>query len=119
VSTFIPRFLRRPTLTRPFTFSLCKLGTQGHIEDIAIKADQQGKKFGVKLLQALDYVAENVGCYKVCGWSIVLGLLTDIYLQTILDCSPPNEGFYVKCGYEKAGSEMHHYYSEEALKNGV
>jgi hypothetical protein len=47
-------------------FSLCKLGTQGHIEDIAIKAEQQGKKFGVKLLQALDYVAEKVGCYKVC-----------------------------------------------------
>jgi hypothetical protein len=46
-------------------FSLCKLGTQGHIEDIAIKAEQQGKKFGVKLLQALDYVAEQVGCYKV------------------------------------------------------
>jgi N-acetylglutamate synthase-like GNAT family acetyltransferase len=78
VSTFIRRFLRRSTLTRPFTFSLCKLGTQGHIEDIAIKADQQGKKFGVKLLQALDYIAENVGCYKVCDWSIVLGLFTDV-----------------------------------------
>jgi len=56
----------------------------------------------VKLLQALDYVAENVGCYK-----------------TILDCSPNNTGFYEKCGYEQAGCEMHHYYDSEAEKNGV
>jgi glucosamine-phosphate N-acetyltransferase len=42
-----------------------------------------------------------------------------VILQTILDCSPPNEAFYVKCGYEKAGSEMHHYYDEEAVKHGV
>jgi glucosamine-phosphate N-acetyltransferase len=41
------------------------LGTQGHIEDVAIAANQQGKKFGVKLLHALDSVAEQVGCYKV------------------------------------------------------
>lgn len=44
--------------------SLYKLGTQGHIEDIAIKADQQGKKLGLRLIEALDYVAEKVGCYK-------------------------------------------------------
>jgi glucosamine-phosphate N-acetyltransferase len=41
------------------------LGTQGHIEDIAIKKEAQGKKFGVRLLEALDFVAEKVGCYKV------------------------------------------------------
>jgi len=81
---------------------LFKLGTQGHIEDIAISATQQGKRFGVKLLNALDSIAEQVGCYK-----------------TILDCSPKNEPFYIKCGYQKAGSEMHHYYSKEALENGV
>jgi glucosamine-phosphate N-acetyltransferase len=39
--------------------------------------------------------------------------------KTILDCSPENEGFYIKCKYEKAGSEMHHYYSQEALDHGV
>jgi glucosamine-phosphate N-acetyltransferase len=41
----------------------------------------------------LDYLAQNVGCYK-----------------TILDCSEANEGFYVKCGYKRAGLEMGRYY---------
>ena len=31
-------------------------------------------------------------------------------LQAILDCSEANEGFYVKCGYKRAGLEMAHYY---------
>lgn len=61
----------------------------GHIEDIAVAKDQQGKKLGLRIIQALDYVAENVGCYK-----------------TILDCSEANEGFYVKCGFKRAGLEM-------------
>lgn len=55
--------------------------------------DQQGKKLGLRIIQALDYVAEHTGCYK-----------------TILDCSEANEGFYVKCGFKRAGLEMSHYY---------
>lgn len=69
------------------------LGLVGHIEDIAVAKDQQGKKLGLRIIQALDYVAEKVGCYK-----------------TILDCSEANEGFYVKCGFKRAGLEMAHYY---------
>jgi glucosamine-phosphate N-acetyltransferase len=46
------------------------LGLVGHIEDIAVAKDQQGKKLGLKIIQALDYVAENVGCYKVCYLSL-------------------------------------------------
>ncbi|KAK4991262.1 Glucosamine-phosphate N-acetyltransferase-like protein [Elasticomyces elasticus] len=69
------------------------LGLVGHIEDIAVTKDQQGKKLGLRIIQALDYVAEQVGCYK-----------------TILDCSEANEGFYVKCGFKRAGLEMAHYY---------
>lgn len=42
------------------------LGLVGHIEDIAVAKDQQGKKLGLRIIQALDYVAEKVGCYKVC-----------------------------------------------------
>lgn len=30
--------------------------------------------------------------------------------QSILDCSEANEGFYVKCGFKRAGLEMAHYY---------
>ena len=32
------------------------------------------------------------------------------HIQTILDCSEANEGFYVKCGFKRAGLEMAHYY---------
>ncbi|OQE17958.1 hypothetical protein PENSTE_c019G06840 [Penicillium steckii] len=69
------------------------LGLVGHIEDIAVEKGQQGKKLGLRIIQALDYVAAQVGCYK-----------------SILDCSEVNEGFYIKCGFKRAGLEMAHYY---------
>ncbi|KAL8978833.1 MAG: hypothetical protein Q9205_005685 [Flavoplaca limonia] len=76
--------------------SIHNLGLVGHIEDIAVAKDQQGKKLGLRIIQALDELAEKVGCYK-----------------TILDCSETNEGFYVKCGYKRAGLEMAHYYGKK------
>ena len=42
------------------------LGIVGHIEDIAVSKDQQGKKLGLRIINALDYIAAEVGCYKVC-----------------------------------------------------
>ncbi|KAI5296570.1 Glucosamine-phosphate N-acetyltransferase-like protein [Ascosphaera acerosa] len=69
------------------------LGAVGHIEDIAVDTHQQGKKLGLRLIQALTFIAQKAGCYK-----------------TILDCSEHNEGFYLKCGYKRAGLEMAHYY---------
>jgi glucosamine-phosphate N-acetyltransferase len=74
-------------------YSIHNLGIVGHIEDIAVAKDQQGKKLGLKIIQALDFIAEKTGCYK-----------------SILDCSEANEGFYVKCGFKRAGLEMAHYY---------
>jgi hypothetical protein len=50
---------------------------------------------------------------------IVLVDTANDIVKTILDCSPKNEPFYIKCRYKKAGSEMHHYYSQEALDHGV
>jgi glucosamine-phosphate N-acetyltransferase len=47
------------------------LGLVGHIEDIAVAKDQQGKKLGLRLIQALDYVAERVGCYKVSSMELI------------------------------------------------
>lgn len=82
-------------LTRALPISIHNLGLVGHIEDIAVAKDQQGKKLGLRLIQALDYIAEKVGCYK-----------------TILDCSEANEGFYIKCGFKRAGLEMAHYYKK-------
>ncbi|TAQ84358.1 hypothetical protein B7494_g7311 [Chlorociboria aeruginascens] len=78
------------------------LGIVGHIEDIAVDKDQQGKKLGLKIIQALDFIAEKVGCYK-----------------TILDCSEANEGFYVKCGFKRAGLEMAHYYDKPKSNGSV
>ncbi|KKF95930.1 Glucosamine 6-phosphate N-acetyltransferase [Ceratocystis fimbriata CBS 114723] len=72
------------------------LGLVGHIEDIAVAKDQQGKKLGLRIIQALDFVAAKVGCYK-----------------SILDCSEANEGFYIKCGFRRAGLEMAHYYEDK------
>ncbi|EEH43300.1 glucosamine 6-phosphate N-acetyltransferase [Paracoccidioides brasiliensis Pb18] len=70
------------------------LGLVGHVEDIAVESGQQGKKLGLRIIQALDSVAQKVGCYK-----------------SILDCSEANEGFYLKCGFKRAGLEMAHYYN--------
>ncbi|KAI9289964.1 acyl-CoA N-acyltransferase [Umbelopsis sp. AD052] len=64
-------------------------GLVGHIEDIAVDANQQGKKFGIKIIEALKYIGENTGCYKV-----------------ILDCSEKNIPFYEKCGFSHKEYEM-------------
>ena len=45
--------------------SLRNLGKQGHIKDVAIAAAQQKKGFGIKLIQALDLISKELGCYKV------------------------------------------------------
>ena len=50
--------------------SIHNLGMVGHIEDIAVAKDQQGKKLGLRIIQALDGVAEAVGCYKVSSFSV-------------------------------------------------
>ncbi|ODA80464.1 hypothetical protein RJ55_03422 [Drechmeria coniospora] len=76
------------------------LGAVGHIEDIAVSKSEQGKKLGLRLIQALDAVAERVGCYK-----------------SILDCSEANEGFYLKCGFRRAGLQMAHYYEADKAKS--
>ena len=53
------------TTTLPPANSIHDLGRVGHIEDIAVAKDQQGKKLGLRMIQALDYLAEKAGCYKV------------------------------------------------------
>jgi len=68
------------------------LGKVGHIEDIAVGKDMQGKKLGLRIIQALVGVSEQVGCYK-----------------TILNCSDENIPFYQKCGFEKKENEMAKY----------
>lgn len=51
------------------------LGMVGHIEDIAVEKNQQGKKLGLRIIQALDFVAAHVGCYKVCVFLSLTSIL--------------------------------------------
>lgn len=69
--------------------SLRNLGAVGHIEDITVQSSEQGKKLGLRIIQTLDHIAQQVGCYKC-----------------ILDCSEKNQPFYEKCGYKLAGVQM-------------
>jgi glucosamine-phosphate N-acetyltransferase len=48
-------------------------GLIGHIEDIAVSKSMQGRKLGLRLINALDAISAAMGCYKV-----------------ILDCSKDN-----------------------------
>ncbi|KAA8900009.1 glucosamine 6-phosphate N-acetyltransferase, partial [Sphaerosporella brunnea] len=68
---------------------LRNLGSVGHVEDISVAKEQQGKRLGWVIIQALDAIAEAQGCYKA-----------------FLDCSEANRGFYEKCGYSLAGVQM-------------
>ncbi|KAL1860737.1 hypothetical protein VTK73DRAFT_7196 [Phialemonium thermophilum] len=71
-------------------------GQIGHIEEIAISEDYQGRGLGRHLLAALDVLArDGLGCYK-----------------NILDCGPRSQAFYTKCGYVAAGTEMVQYFDK-------
>ncbi|KAG1079747.1 hypothetical protein G6F42_023630 [Rhizopus arrhizus] len=59
-----------------------KNGLVGHIEDIAVNSNQQGKKLGLRIIQALKFIGAQRGCYKV-----------------ILDCSE-------KCGFKQKEFDM-------------
>lgn len=64
-------------------------GSVGHIEDIAVASNQQGKKLGLRLIHALTDIGKVQGAYKI-----------------ILDCSDSNSAFYEKCGYAKSAVQM-------------
>ncbi|KAK6844423.1 hypothetical protein PG995_014533 [Apiospora arundinis] len=70
-------------------------GKCGHIEEISIAKEHQGKGLGLKMVRALNALAAAVGCYK-----------------TILNCGERTEQFYVKCGYHNSGIEMSKYFEE-------
>ncbi|KAF8898045.1 glucosamine 6-phosphate N-acetyltransferase [Gymnopilus junonius] len=74
------------------------LGTVGHIEDIAVDKSMQGRKLGLRIINALTGISERMGCYK-----------------TILNCSDANVPFYQKCGFEKKENEMARYHSVGSL----
>ena len=56
------------------------LGRVGHIEDIAVDKSMQGRKLGLRVIQALTGISEVTGCYK-----------------TILNCSDENIRESIRC----------------------
>jgi glucosamine-phosphate N-acetyltransferase len=64
----------------------------GHIEDIAVDSKHQGKKLGLRVIEALKFIGQETGCYKV-----------------ILDCASKNVPFYEKCGFSPKENQMAWY----------
>ena len=58
-------------------------GLVGHIEDVVVEKNFQGKGIGQKIVQYLLEIAKNRGCYK-----------------TILDCKDDVKTFYEKIGFK-------------------
>lgn len=64
-------------------------GKVGHIEDVVVKKEYQGKGVGKKIINALLKHAKKKGCYK-----------------TILDCSDELIPFYKNIGFKRHSNSM-------------
>ena len=64
-------------------------GLVGHIEDVVVRKDYEGRGIGMKLVISLLDVAKQRKCYK-----------------TILNCEDNLKQFYEKIGFRKATNEM-------------
>ena len=64
-------------------------GKVGHIEDVVVRKEFQGKGVGRKIVVALLKYAQKQGCYK-----------------TILDCTDELIPFYEKMGFKRHSNSM-------------
>lgn len=64
-------------------------GKVGHIEDVAVRKEFQGKGIGQRIVNALIEYAAKQGCYK-----------------TILDCTDDLIPFYEKIGFKRHANSM-------------
>ena len=64
-------------------------GLVGHIEDVVVDSNFQGRGVGEMIMRHLLEIAEERGCYK-----------------TILDCTDDVRPFYEKLGFRRNASEM-------------
>ena len=64
-------------------------GKVGHIEDVAVAKEFQGKGIGQKIVKAMLDYAQKQGCYK-----------------TILDCADDLIPFYERIGFKKYSNSM-------------
>jgi len=64
-------------------------GLVGHIEDVVVRKDYEGKGVGIKLIRSLLAYAKEKNCYK-----------------TILDCKDDVKPFYEKIGFHEESNCM-------------
>ncbi len=64
-------------------------GLVGHIEDVVVRKDYEGKGVGMKLIRSLLACAKEKNCYK-----------------TILDCKDDVKAFYEKIGFHEESNGM-------------
>jgi len=64
-------------------------GLVGHIEDVVVSKEHEGKGIGFKIMQAALEYAKNQGCYK-----------------TILDCDDKVRPFYEGLGFKRHSNCM-------------
>lgn len=64
-------------------------GIVGHIEDVAVSKEFQGKRVGEKIIKHVLEIAKANGCYK-----------------TILDCTDEVQGFYEKLKFKHNANEL-------------
>ena len=64
-------------------------GLVGHIEDVVVRKDCEGKGIGVKLVMSMLERAKEKNCYK-----------------TILDCKDDVKQFYEKIGFKRESNGM-------------
>ena len=64
-------------------------GLVGHIEDVVVRKDYEGKGIGIKLVTSMLERAKEKNCYK-----------------TILNCKDSLKPFYEKMGFKQATNQM-------------
>ena len=64
-------------------------GKVGHIEDVVVRKEFQGRKIGQKIIKFVLQIAKNKGCYK-----------------TILDCSDDVKSFYEEIRFKQHANEL-------------
>ena len=64
-------------------------GLVGHIEDVVVRKDYEGKGIGIKLVTSLLERAKEKNCYK-----------------TILDCNDNVKQFYERIGFKRESNGM-------------
>ena len=64
-------------------------GFVGHIEDVVVRKDYEGKGIGIKLVTSLLERAKEKNCYK-----------------TILDCNDDVKQFYERIGFKRESNGM-------------